>query len=225
MPFTVTIGTEGTISIGLLTAPLIGVLLGPISGVLAVLIGSLLGIMMNTASGVMGFFTPIATISGAFAAGMIRTGKGYGVIPVFIIGILAFLLSPIGTLAYGYIWLHLITLVLIVPLAIPSVSQFFERAFNLEIQTGMQIIAIAVVCFIAVMTDHIIGSSIAAYYFVIVYFMTPESLAPIFVAVSFVYPIERIVATAILTVVVLGVLRGIHTTSLVQQVEEPESAS
>ncbi|MHA1770233.1 MAG: hypothetical protein ACTSYL_01760 [Candidatus Thorarchaeota archaeon] len=217
MPFSVAIGTEGTISIGLITAPLIGILLGPYAGPVAVGIGSLLGIWVNPLSGVMGFFTPIATISGAFAAGAIRNGKGLYVPPIYFVGVIGFLFSPIGVLAHSYLWLHIATMYLVLFLVSPRISEFFKTTFDKAEDTYWLIIVVAFTCFIAVMTDHIVGSTIAAFYFNIVYNLEPNVLASIFMGVAFVYPLERIIATVILTLVVVGVLKA------VQQFASPSS--
>ncbi|MCF2136144.1 MAG: hypothetical protein K9W43_02800 [Candidatus Thorarchaeota archaeon] len=210
MPYSVAIGAEGTISIGLITAPLIGILLGPYAGTIAVGIGSLLGIWVSPLSGIMGIFTPLATISGAFVAGAIRSGKGLYVPLIYFAGVIGFLFSPIGSLAYSYLWLHIVTLYLLILLVSPTVTDFFKTTFDKAEDSYRLVIAVAFTCFFAVMTDHIVGSTIAAFYFNIVYNMAPNVLASIFIGVALVYPIERIIATVILTFVVIGVLKAIQ---------------
>jgi len=208
------VGVEGTISVGLVSAPLIGVLLGPVLGAIAVVIGSVLGIMINSSAGIMWYFTPIATASGAVVAGASRTGRSTLVAPVFLAGLIAFLLGPVGYLCLSYVWLHCITLLPVAALAIPSVGgrvkSYLEQVSDRVRLTS----AVALLSFVAVMTDHIVGSAIAAFYFVYMVGFDAAGMAAAFNSVSLLYPLERIVATIILTVVIVALFTAARSSVL-----------
>ena len=220
VPYSITIGVEGSISVGLLMAPIIGILLGPIIGAIAVVIGSIVGIMLYPSSGVLGIFTPIATASGAFVAGAIMIGKGSYVPPIFAAGLIGYFISPIGMLAPTYTWLHVYAMILTLPLLIPHVSNTFKNALDGKSSTVWQLFIIALTSFIAVMTDHIIGSTIAAYYFSWGIPVPADTLAGIFRAVTLVYPVERIIATAILSLVIFVLMKALQSTSMWHEAEE-----
>jgi hypothetical protein len=87
IPFSLAIGVQGVISLGMISGPLVGFLLGPFYGTIAVLIGSILAMFANPLLAVLGPFTPIATASGALAAGLFRTGKPIGVTGIHLLSV------------------------------------------------------------------------------------------------------------------------------------------
>ncbi|MGQ4870965.1 MAG: hypothetical protein ACP6IT_03910 [Candidatus Thorarchaeota archaeon] len=214
IPYSISVGVEGTISVGLISAPLIGVLLGPVLGTIAVVIGSVLGIMINPVAGVMWYFTPIATASGAFVAGAIRTGRSMLVAPVFLAGLVAFLVGPVGYLSLSYVWLHCITLLPVAALMVPAVGRSMKSYLEQVSSLPRLTIAVTLLSFVAVMTDHIVGSAIAAFYFVYMVGFDAAGMAAAFNTVSLLYPLERIVATIILTVVTVALFTAARSSVL-----------
>ncbi len=220
MPFSVALGTTANISMGIISAPIIGFLLGPYLGTIAVLIGSLLGITMNTSVAVMGPFTPIATASGAFAAGALTTDREKWVLPLFLVGIIAFVLSPVGLTALAFLWLHIIALAMLSIYLVPRVSAMIKGAIETPSSFLQLLGAVGFVAFLATMTNHIVGSSIAVFYFIYVLHAPVNVMSDVFFVLAFVYPIERAVATIIITLVTASVLRAIQSGSILTTSKE-----
>jgi len=216
-PYSIAVGSEGFITFGLISAAVIGMLLGPLPGSVAVLIGSYVGIAVYPQAGVLGWFTPLATGAGALAAGALRSGKGYVVGMIYPCAILLYAISPIAPLAPWFLWLHLIVLPLALTTLTPGVSGVFKRGFY-ESTTSSRILFIALAAFLAVMTDNIVGSAIAAHYLPIVGLTIPF-VAAIFNGVVLIYPVERIVAAIIVTLVVSALLRALRNTPLIDMFE------
>ncbi len=197
VPYSIAIGgTGGALTIGLISAPLIGFILGPIYGTLAVLIGSLLGMLVNPAAQIMGLLTALAPTAGALCAGAIRVKKGYVVPIVFSVAIIAFLVGPIGTLAFSFLWLHVVALLLSFVFVLPVTSRVLVRAIETPSKSGiMGPIVVCIVALIAVLGDHIVGSAIGGYYFHYVLAFDANTVADWFTAILFIYPVERILAS------------------------------
>ncbi len=225
MPYSVALGTTGSnISMGIISAPIIGLLLGPYLGALAVLIGAFLGVTVNTSVAVMGPLTPFATATGALAAGLLTSRREKQVIPIMVIGMIAYILSPIGLMSLPFLWLHVIALSSLMILVLPKVLTKYRAALDDPSDFTRHTCAITILAFIATMTNHIIGSSIAAFYFVYVFESDPISMAGIFLVIAVVYPIERLGATAIITVVSVAILRSIQRSDIFVSSDEKQDA-
>ncbi|MHA1770232.1 MAG: hypothetical protein ACTSYL_01755 [Candidatus Thorarchaeota archaeon] len=220
MPFSVALGTQGSISMGIVSAPIIGFLLGPYLGTIAVLIGAFLGITLNPTVAVMGLLTPIATSMGAFAAGALTTGREKFVLPVFIAGMIMYIASPIGLASLGFLWLHVITLALLSLYQVPLVSTRVRAAIEMPDNFLQQVGAVGLVAFMATMTNHIVGSTIAAFYFVYIGGSPAGPMAGIFLVIAFVYPLERAVATILITLITTSVLKAIQSGNLFKTTEQ-----
>ncbi|MFW9800730.1 MAG: hypothetical protein ACFFD9_09855, partial [Candidatus Thorarchaeota archaeon] len=72
IPYSLSVSGTGVISFGMISASIVGYLLGPFFGTVSVLIGSYLGIFINPEVALLGLTTPIATATGALAAGLLR---------------------------------------------------------------------------------------------------------------------------------------------------------
>ncbi|MHA1587651.1 MAG: hypothetical protein ACTSV9_02625 [Candidatus Thorarchaeota archaeon] len=206
IPYSLSVGGGGVISFGLVSGAIIGFLLGPFFGTIAVLIGSLAGGFVNPSIALFGLLTPLAPATGAFVAGSFRVKgpRNKSVALVLIVYILAlgfFILSPIGIYAPGFLWLHIVAVLLVLLFLLPSVGRQLSDALHLEpdSEKPLSFLAIWLVSFIAVMADHLVGSTIAAYVFSAG--MDPEALALIFMGVAFIYPWERLLASVITAVV------------------------
>ncbi len=202
IPYSLSIGGGGVISFGLVSGPIIGFLLGPFFGTIAVLIGSLTGGFVNPSIALFGLLTPLAPATGAFVAGSfrVRGPRIKSVAPVLIVYILAFdlfILGPIGRYALGFLWLHIIACLLVLLFMVPGVGRQLSEALNIESipEQPLSLFAIWLVSFIAVMADHLVGSTIATYVFSAG--MDPEALALLFMGVAFIYPWERLLASVI----------------------------
>jgi hypothetical protein len=125
-------GTGGAISLGMISAAVSGFLLGPVVGTFAVLIGSYVAMFVNAELMVLGLFTPIATATGALAAGFIRIRKPIGVFLLYIVSIVLYILSPIGIVGISFVWFHLFGLLLSLIIILPKVSTKFLDYLNFE---------------------------------------------------------------------------------------------
>jgi len=209
IPYSMAIGGGGVISFGLVSGAIIGFLLGPFFGTIAVLIGSLAGGFVNPSIALFGLLTPLAPATGAFVAGSFRV-RGSRVKPValvlivYILALSCFILGPIGSLAPGFLWLHIIAGLLVLLFLVPGAGHRLSDALHLEpdSEQSLSFFAIWLVSFIAVMADHLVGSTIATYVFSAG--MDPEALALLFMGVAFVYPWERLAASFITAAVLFG---------------------
>jgi len=198
-PFTITIGVSGQITLGIVGGSLIGILLGPIIGGLAVSIGSLVGVFLNPAGAIFGIFTVIPPFFGAFGAGCIKIKRGYVVGAVILASLLVFYAHPFGREAFMYPWLHIVAMIVAFsPFAYLAGSTFSSS------KSAKLIFGVAVAAFVGVLTDNITGSALAMWYFSPI--LTPE----IWLSVMFVYPVERMVALILVTIITTPVYHSLR---------------
>ena len=188
IPFSIAIGVSGSITLGVVTAPLIGLLLGPLTGGFSVLVGALIGLFLNPAGAIFGILTPLPAALGALAAGFIRKGRGYVPAMIILLCVGAFYLHPFGRAAMFYPWLNVIAMIL-------AFSPVADLAANYFASNGLKKItfAVAIAGFVGTMTDHTFGSALAIWYY--------NLPADIWNLVMYIYPVERIITVAIVTVV------------------------
>lgn len=212
-PFSFAIGGGGFLTLGLVGAPIIGFLLGPFFGTVSVVIGSFLGVMINVAAHPLAWFTPIAPAAGALVAGSLRVRKAIVAPILFIVGIAAFLASPIALLALTFLWFHVIALVLAILFMIPPLKSKLAEGLELSPDVGPAwgVLSIWMLCLIAVLADQLIGSAIGAFYFLTVGLDVP-TLAGIYTAVLLIYPIERVLASVIAAIILVAVARFLAKT-------------
>jgi hypothetical protein len=189
-PFTFTIGVSGQITLGVIGGPLIGILLGPIIGGCAVLIGSAVGVFLNPAGAILGVLTVVPPSFGAIAAGCVKIKRGYIAGAVILVSLLVFYAHPFGREAFIFTWLHIIAMIVAFsPLAYIAGSTFSSS------QTVKPVLGIVIASFVGVLADHMTGNALAIWYFSP--FLTPQ----IWYGIMFVYPIERLVALVLASVI------------------------
>ncbi|MGB9023418.1 MAG: hypothetical protein WCC94_08290 [Candidatus Bathyarchaeia archaeon] len=188
IPFSIAIGVSGSITLGVVTAPLIGLLLGPLTGGFSVLVGALIGLFLNPAGAIFGILTPLPAALGALAAGFIRKGRGYVPAMIILLCVGAFYLHPFGRAAMFYPWLNVVAMIL-------AFSPVADLAANYFASNGLKKItfAVAIAGFVGTMTDHTFGSALAIWYY--------NLPTDIWNLVMYIYPVERIITVAIVTVV------------------------
>lgn len=226
IPYSVLGMGGGFLTWGMVSAPIVGFLLGPFYGTIAVLVGSLIGTGIFNLGGILGPIVPVlAPTAGAFAAGALRTGRVRELVVVFLIAIIGYIIGPIGVPAFSFIWLHLITFFILVILLIPKVytvlkeSVTFEKGRNLAMMPA----AVFLFSFIALLTDHIVGNTATVIYFHYFGAMDIPTLVGFWLPITFVYPVERIVATIILGIIVIASGEAIVQTGLELPVSPWES--
>ena len=217
IPYSVLGMGGGFLTWGMVSAPIVGFLLGPFYGSIAACIGSFIGAGIFNLGGDLGPIIPIfAPTFGAFAAGSLRTGRSKELFILFLIAIIGYVLSPIGIEAFVFIWLHIVTLVLIAILLIPSLLNKLSEATTFEKGRNALLMPFAILLFsfIALLSDHIVGSSLAVYWYTYVLGVPAATLVPVFVSLAVVYPAERIVAAIVLTVAMIAIEEAIVQTGL-----------
>jgi membrane-bound metal-dependent hydrolase YbcI (DUF457 family) len=198
LPFTITIGVSGQITFGVIGGPLIGILFGPFFGGLAVLIGSLVGIFINPGGALFGILTVIPPSLAAIAAGFIKMKRGYIAGSIILFSLLVFYANPIGREVFVYTWLHIVAMIVAFsPLAYLAGSSF--RSSNPE----RPLFGITVAAFVAILTDHMAGSALAMWYF------SPAIKPEEWLFIVPVYPVERVVALALTTLIAVPVYYGL----------------
>ena len=203
-PLTLTIGVSGQITLGVIGGPLIGVLLGPAVGGAAVLLGSLIGVFANPAGAVFGVWTVLPPLMGAVGAGLVRSGKSYLCGALFLVSILSFYTNPVGREVLIYPWLHVVAMVVAFsPIGLKA-GAWFRSTDARKQATG-----VAVSIFLGVLLDHIVGSAIAVWYY-------PMLTAPIWYAIVLVYPVERLVAFTIATVIAVPINSSLRRAKLLE---------
>ncbi|MHA1926453.1 MAG: hypothetical protein ACXABV_15220 [Candidatus Thorarchaeota archaeon] len=217
IPYSVLGMGGGFLTWGMVSAPIVGFLLGPFYGTIAVLLGSFIGTGIFNLGGILGPIVPIfAPTAGAFAAGALRTGRARELLVIFLAGVLAYIASPIGIDAFIFIWLHLITLFLVMILLVPAVMDRLSKATAFEKGRNLILMPVAVFLFsfIALMTDHLVGNVFSVYYFHYILAMDAATLVGFWLPITFVYPAERIVAAIILAVAVIAISEAVVQTGL-----------
>jgi len=182
-------------------------LLGPFLGGVAVLTGSLIGIFLNPGGAIFGVLTVLPPSLGALSAGFMKL-KRRSFIPGVIIltSVFVFYAHPFGRESALYPWLHIIAMVIAFsPLAKIGVSTF--RSSNIK-RTSL---GIPIAAFVGTLTDHIFGSALAIWYFSP--FLTPD----IWNFILFIYPLERIVAVVLISIIAIPVYYRLKTSGLIEE--------
>jgi len=227
IPYSVLGMGGGFLTWGMVSAPIVGFLLGPFYGTIAVLVGSLIGTGIFNLGGILGPIVPIlAPTAGAFAAGALRTGRVRELFVVFLIAILGYIIGPIGIPAFLFIWLHLITFFIVIILLLPKVYDKLKESVTFEKGRDLRLMPLAIFLFsfIALLTDHIVGNTATVYYFYYFAGMDASTLVGFWLPITFVYPIERLVAAIILAIVVIAASEAIVQTGFELPVSPWESS-
>lgn len=207
LPFTITVGVEGQITLGLIGGALIGVLLGPFVGGLAVLIGSLIGVFFNPAGAIFGIFTIVPPFLGAVGAGCVKIKRGYLAGGIILAALLLFYANPVGREILIYPWLYIIGMLV----AFSPLAYFASTSFGSE-KLVKPVLGIVIASLVGVLTDGMVGSSIAIWYF-------SGLPSEIWLSIMFIYPVERIVAMGITALIAIPVYYSLKTSGLIKFIE------
>ncbi|MFW9919620.1 MAG: hypothetical protein ACFFED_08475 [Candidatus Thorarchaeota archaeon] len=209
IPFSLSVSGTGAISFGMISAAIVGYLLGPFYGTLSVLIGSYIGIFINPEIAVIGLTTPIATAAGALAAGLIRIKKAEFVVGIYIVAMVAYLVGPIGILVPEALWFHVIVFLFSLLLVLPFTKKRLNNEIGLSKSTSTR--ALFLVVLIAVCVDQAVGSAIGSFYLIYVAGLDIALVSTFWVAVVFVYPVERIIGALIATFILATLIESISS--------------
>jgi hypothetical protein len=203
------IGLSASFSLSDSLAPLYGIILGPFTGGVSVVIGTFLAMAMGKAPAFLGLdFLP--GFVNAVALGFLVKRAWKPVVLLNLALLVIFVLSPYslllveipignGTLAFPFIWLHIIALiVLISPLRSKAIS-WIETLKPSHLPWGL-----AVIAFIGTMMQHLTGNLVFELTWgAPIGGLTAEGFQGIWTLAFFAYPIER--AVLVLITVLIGV--------------------
>ena len=209
IPLFVLTGGGGFISLGVVSAVVIGYVAGPIYGVASVFIGSTLGVAFLNVGGIVGYVVPIvAPAASAIVAGCMRKRMYIQVIIVYIIGFVAFIVGPVGNIAYPYLWMHVIALALVILLLVPKIEKRYREGLQLcPEKPETSILPSAVLAYAALMADHLTGGALASYHFVFILGWDPTSTAIMFLLGTFTYALERLALTLVAAGVIMALAK------------------
>jgi hypothetical protein len=201
IPFSIAIGVSGSITLGVVTAPLFGLLLGFGAGTIAVLVGSIVGLFINPSGAIFGFLTAIPPALAAFGTGSVREGRGYLPAIIILLSVIAFYAHPFGRESLFYPWLHIIALILALSPASKLASTYVNSTMLRKTALG-----VAFAASVGTLTDQAFGSALGIWYFSL-----PASVWNI---IMYIYPIERTVTVAIVTVIGVPVYRRLKMSGI-----------
>ncbi len=209
LPFSLSVSGTGVISFGMVSSVIVGFLLGPLYGTLAVLVGSFLGMFADPALMVIGLATPIATAAGALSAGLIRVKKPVYVIAIYLLAMIIYLAGPIGTLVPEFLWFHIIVIYLALILYVPYTESRIYSEIDFSHRSSTR--ALFLLALVAVCIDQAVGSAIGAVYLVYVVGLSTSTVAGFWTAITFVYPVERLIGALIAAVILAALTESISS--------------
>lgn len=202
------IGVEGKfISAATLTAPLIGIILGPIYGVLSITLGGIAGAFLSLPTGVFGPLSFLPHAAAASTSGMLITGKRAICAVFYLLFFVAFAFFP----SSGPIWLWplVLWLDLIGLIIVSSLLQTKAAGYLNETSSSFRLgLGVCLTCLSATLFGHVAGSIL----FEIFYWPnTVEWWRATWQSLTFIYPIERIMIVAVVTVVGTALIRALKS--------------
>jgi len=203
LPYTISIGVSGQITLGVIGVPIIGILLGPYLGGFAVLIGSTIGTYTNTAGASFGPFSVLPPTIGALGAGFCMQKKSYVAGVMILVSILVFYAHSYGREAFLYPWLHMVAMV--AAFLFSAVTARWSSVLSDVKRIGA---IIPLFIFIGTLTDHISGSALAIWYLNPI--LTPE----IWNLVMFVYPLERVAVVILASLITVPLYYALQKAGL-----------
>jgi len=204
------IGTVGAfITLASFMAPLIGITLGPYLGTVAVSIGGFLGwSIIHT--GAFSFISFLPGSTAAFASGLLYSGKRMYVLAVYLVLFLSLAFYPtIGPmwLCPYYVWFQLIGLIVLTSPSTPVAVAFLNKDNNVARLTA----GIATISLLSTLIGQMTGNLMfeLIYYpriFPQIEFWLIKQWQPL----TFLYPAERLVITALATIIGTPVIKAVR---------------
>ena len=202
------IGAIGTsIKVTAVIAPLIGIILGPYMGAFAVALGGFIGASIAQ-TGPFGPLSFIPWMATAFCSGLLYNHKWRLTAILYSMVLLMFTFYPTVGPAWlhpYFIWFQLVGLAVLI-------SPLQSKAVTLSQQTNARelIFGVAVTSFISALFGQIVGSMM----FEIMYWpmLIPElnSWVSLWQALTFLYPIERVIITVIVVFIGVPLIRALR---------------
>jgi hypothetical protein len=199
------VGVSGSFSAADFLLTTIALLCGLWSGAVAVVMGTLLAYGLRPPIFFGLDFLP--ALANVMIAALLLRGNRRVAQGIYIAIFLAFVVSPYSLLfAYGYIpyvWLHVVALIVIL-------SQIAARIPAWVRSRGyQQVSAIATLAFVGTMGQHLTGGLLYELAVGVVGGVSPSKLAVFWRIIFFAYPIERLIAAGLSTVIAIAVARSL----------------
>jgi len=211
-------------------APLLGIILGPYAGSVASVVGTFLGIALTGRMNFFGLdFVPV--MANALVLGfLVQRRRTLSILIYSGLLVLFFALPstmhfvsiplPTGEVVLPFVWLHILAwLILLSPLSKKSVEWISSAA------VPRAILAACVLTLIGTTAQHLTGTLLFAGMAVPLMGMTPQTLASTWVAVFYVYPVERSMIVLGATTVTLALVKTLKAASLLRMDADMRSVS
>jgi len=226
VPISVVIGGSGRVfTASEFVAPLLGIILGPYAGSLGAVVGTFLGIALTGRMNFFGLdFLPVMV--NALVLGFLMR-KRWQLSALLYSVLLALFFAhpstmhfvsvplPNGAVELPFVWLHIVVwLLLLSPLSRKSVEWISERTVSKA--AG----AVFLLVLIGTTAQHLTGTLLFASMAVPLMGITSQTLMAIWVGVSYVYPVERLIIVLAATLVNVAVVRGLKVTGFFRTADE-----
>lgn len=204
------IGVSGRFTAGDFLLTTVALVAGLGGGVLSVLIGTVLAYPISGTPFLGLDFLP--GVMNILIVGLILGNRRRIAQGTYIALLLLFLVSPYSLLfGYGdvpYTWLHIAALALLLSPVIARVPNWITRNDN------YQLAAVATLAFVGTMTQHLTGGLLFEFAVGLVQGNSPSILRSNWQIIFWLYPAERLLITAISTVISIGMMRSMKVLTL-----------
>ncbi len=204
------IGVSGRFTAGDFLLTIVALVAGLGGGVLSVFIGTVLAYPMSGTPFLGLDFLP--GVMNILIVGLILGNRRRIAQGAYIALLLLFLVSPYSLLfGYGdvpYTWLHVVALVLLLSPVIARVPNWIVRNDN------YQLAAVATLAFVGTMAQHLTGGLLFELAVGLVQGNSPTILRSNWQIIFWLYPAERLLITAISTVISVGLVRSMKLLTL-----------
>lgn len=222
VPISVWIGGTGRVFTATeFVAPLLGIMLGPYAGTVAGVVGTFLSISFTGRMNFFGLdFLPVSM--NALVLGFLIRRKPLYSLLLYSALLVLFFLHPStlhfvsvpftnGAVSVPFIWLHIAAWVLLLsPLSRKSADWIIGGT------VAKTTAAAFILTFIGTTAQHLTGTLLFASMATPLMGITPETLGIRWLAVFYVYPVERLVVILAAIVVTVAVVRAIRATGLIR---------
>jgi hypothetical protein len=198
------IGISGRFTAGDFLLTTIALVAGSWGGILAVFVGTVLAYPISGPLFLGLDFLP--GVVNVLVAGLIIASHHRAAQTIYGAVLLLFLANPYSlVLGYGYIpyaWLHIVALAILLSPIITRVPDWIMR------NGYRQFTAIAVLAFVGTMAQHLTGGLLFEFTVGLVQGNSPSILRGDWAVIFWLYPTERIIITAVSTVISVGLIRS-----------------
>ncbi|MEM2975387.1 MAG: hypothetical protein QXE76_02915 [Candidatus Bathyarchaeia archaeon] len=201
-------GVGKSITAAVMISPVIGLLLNPSLSILTIAIGGSVAFFMG-APGPFGPLSFLPHAATAFCASLLSNDKRNICLLTYISLLLAFAFYPVIGPVWSWplmVWMHLVGLVLLA-------SPLLEKAIKIlhEFKSSSEfVLSLFAIIFVAALYGHLAGSILFEIFYRLA-FPGVEDWKNLWFALTFVYPLERIIITGAATLIAAGIMKALKT--------------